>query len=176
MKLIVGLGNPGEEHRRNRHNAGFVFVDRLAVELGDGAGWMEKKKWGGWVNEVADNLLLLKPGKYMNESGVVVQRVIDYFKIELAEVWVVHDDLDLRLGSWKMQRGVGPKVHNGVSSVERSIGKEFWRVRLGVDSRDGDRGVSGEDYVLANFSEGEQELFVKEVGEAVMSLSETIRG
>ena len=95
----------------------------------------------------------------MNESGRAVRKVMDYYKLSENNLILVHDDLDLKLGEYKIQKGVGPKVHNGLTSIEERLGRtDFWRVRVGIDSRQSAVGSrqSGEDYVLADFSSDEE--------------------
>ncbi|MBU1071203.1 aminoacyl-tRNA hydrolase, partial [Patescibacteria group bacterium] len=114
MKLIVGLGNIGEKYKNTRHNVGFMVVDEL-----------EKHK------EDLGKVMLVKPATFMNESGRAVAKMVRFYKLDLDNLYVVHDDLDLKLGEYKIQKGVGPKVHNGILSVEKELGdKEFWRVRV----------------------------------------------
>jgi len=104
----------------------------------------------------------------MNASGRTVRKIKDYFKVGLDEIWVVHDDLDIVLGEYKMQKGKGPKVHNGLKSVEESLGKkDFWRVRVGVDGRGGKRRELAEKYVLKDFGKQEGEVVKKVVGRVV---------
>lgn len=164
MKLIVGLGNPGSEYTKTRHNTGFVVVERLAIVKE--AGWQKQEKFGAEVAR-AGEVLLVKPQTFMNASGKTVSKLANFYKIAAEDIYIVHDDLDLRMGDYKIQEGVGPKVHNGVESVERELGlKNFWRVRVGIDNR-GEIRIAGEDYVLANFSTEEEEK-LKEVVEKIV--------
>ena len=154
MKLIVGLGNIGKKYENTRHNVGFMVIDEL-----------------GKQRETLGKVMLVKPATFMNESGREVAKLKNFYKIDLNNVYVVHDDLDLKLGEYKIQKEVGPKVHNGVASVEKSLGcKEFWRVRVGVDNRNGDRRVSGEDYVLGKFKKEEKEIINEVVGRVIKEL------
>ena len=153
MKLVVGLGNPGEKYAGTRHNVGFVVVDRL---VGEEEFKMEKK----FKSEIVrmGEVLVAKPQSFMNKSGDVVSEVVRFYKVETDDLWVIHDDLDIRLGSYKVQKGVGPKVHNGVGNIEERLGEnEFWRVRVGVDNRES-REVSGEEYVLGKFRSSERKV------------------
>ncbi len=132
MKLLIGLGNPGEKYKNNRHNVGHMFVDFL----GRGE----------------------KTDCFMNESGKFVRRWADFYKVGPEDLYIVHDDLDIPLGQFKIQLGVGPKVHYGIQSAEKELGtKDFWRVRIGVDARDPENRTPGEQYVLEDFSAEEQE-------------------
>ena len=170
MKMIVGLGNPGREHENNRHNAGFMAVDKLA-----GARW--ESKFGALVAKM-DEILLVKPQDFMNRSGEAVGKLARFYKIEPGNLWVIHDDLDLKLGDYKIQLGVGPKVHNGLTSVESGLGKKnFWRVRLGIDNRDlrPEIRVPGEEYVLSDFGGDELVTFRSVVELALTELAAKIK-
>ena len=141
MKLIVGLGNPGEEYRNHRHNVGFMFIDELHKSLP-----LEDTEFK-----------LLKPQTFMNKSGEAVAREANYYKIPPEQVIVVHDDLDIPLGLWKKQTGVGPKLHYGIQSIEEQLGtKDFVRIRIGVDNRNPENRTPGEAYVLQNFTDEER--------------------
>ena len=169
MKLMVGLGNPGKKYKRNRHNVGFRIVEKLREILGEG-NFVLEKKWEAKVMKMSD-LTLVKPTVFMNASGRAVRKVKDYFKIDLDDVWIVHDDLDIALGEYKIQKSKGPKIHNGLKSVEESLGEDgFWRVRVGVDGRGGKRRESGEEYVLKDFGKKEEEMVTKVVDEIVEEL------
>lgn len=154
MKLIVGLGNPGDEYINSRHNAGFKFVDRFTGE----ARFSMEGKFESLVYRDKD-VLFVKPQTFMNESGRAVRKIMDFYKLGIEDVILVHDDLDLKLGEYKLQTGVGPKVHNGVSSVEASLpDKNFLRVRIGIDNREKNIYTgAGADYVLSNFGKEEME-------------------
>ncbi len=157
MKLLVGLGNPGEKYAKNRHNVGFMFLDWVDGDVV----WREEKKFYGMVAEIKvgdEKYLLLKPSTFMNDSGKAVAAVVNFYKLNVSDVFVVHDDLDISFGSWKIQQGKGPKVHNGITSVEESLGDvNFWRVRIGVDGRDPKNRIDGYSYVLQDFTGEEQE-------------------
>lgn len=136
MKLIIGLGNPGSKYIHNRHNVGYLFIDFL-------------KDSGA-----AQNDELLKTNTFMNDSGVFVKKVLATNSYPLDALYIAHDDLDLKLGEYKIQFGVGPKVHNGINSVESALGtKDFWRIRIGVDNRKNDD--EGGKYVLEDFTDEE---------------------
>ena len=164
MFIIVGLGNPGEKYRENRHNAGFMFVNYLYKNSDVVKPWKYDKYTQSEISQVTfpmsdDRRLtttLVKPQTFMNQSGDAVKKIISNQKSEIGNLYVVHDDLDLVLSNFKIQKGTGPKVHNGISSIEDFLGsKDFWRVRIGVDNRE-DKKISGEDYVLQNFTSEEK--------------------
>lgn len=167
MHLIVGLGNPGEEYQKTRHNAGFMFLDEVAGN--NGFSFDRKFEAEIWKS---DKYILMKPVTFMNDSGRAVRKVMDYFKIGVEELVVVHDDLDIAFGEYKIQQEVGPKVHNGLKSVEQYLGrKDFWRVRIGIDNRQ--PGLSygtGADYVLSKFSKEE----IKEIGEVIEQIEKEL--
>ncbi len=167
MKIIVGLGNPGTKYEKTRHNAGFVLVDKMAK----GEKFSESKKFEAEILE-KDGWLLVKPLTFMNDSGRAVRKILDFYKLDQTDVVLVHDDLDLMLGEKKIQMGVGPKIHNGVNSVEQYLGtKDFLRVRLGVDNRKNrPTSLSGSDYVLEKFGKDEKEVLDQVMDEAVVEL------
>ena len=139
MKLIVGLGNPGGKYRDNRHNVGHWVVEALLKR------------------PLPNEFVVKKSPVFMNESGIFVKKLVEQYRANLSDLWVIHDDLDIPLGSYKIQKGKGPKLHNGVNSIERELGTdEFWRVRVGVDNRDQESRISGEEYVLQDFSQEER--------------------
>ncbi len=139
MKLVIGLGNPGEQYLNTRHNVGHLFVDELQK------------------HSFSNGFVLRKTDTFMNESGKYVKEQIDKYKLDISNLYIVHDDLDILLGSYKIQFGRGPKDHNGISSVDSELGsKNYWHVRIGVDMRDPQNRVLGEEYVLQNFTAEEK--------------------
>ena len=169
MKLVVGLGNPGAKYANNRHNTGFMAADALAAKF-------EVETWESKFSALiakAGGLLLVKPQLFMNKSGEVVAEVVNFYKVQTSDLWVIHDDLDLALGEYKIQVGIGPKVHNGVNSIESQLGKDdFWRVRLGTDNRPvGPARTPGEDYVLADFTQEERQIAIGVIKKVVVDLS-----
>ena len=174
MKVVVGLGNPGEKHANNRHNVGFMVVDKMAYgewHMANGLKPIWENKFGAMVCKIGD-LLLVKPQRFMNKSGEVVSEIVNFYKVSTADLWVCHDDLDIRLGEYKIANGVGPKDHNGLNSVEKSLGKaDFWRVRVGTDNRpEGEARTPGEDYVLADFLPDEVKVIEAVIEKAVKEL------
>ncbi len=170
MKIIVGLGNPGVEYQMTRHNAGIMLVERLAFSLktlrerrSGGYGW--RKNYDALVYKTSEMILVKTKDVFMNESG----RIIRELGIRNQELWVAHDDLDIKLGEYKVQRGRGPKVHNGVKSVEDALGtKDFWRVRIGINNRTNQElRITGEDYVLQRFTREEKEVLDRVLNEII---------
>lgn len=167
MKLVVGLGNPGEKFVSTRHNTGFMATDLLAKKLS--VSWESDSKFNSLVARTGE-ILLVKPQTFMNSSGETVQKYVNFYKINESETWVIHDDLDIKLGQYKIQNGVGPKVHYGIQSIDKLLGtKNYWRVRIGVDHR-GETRTSGEDYVLQKFDEEEREI----LGEIIEKATEEV--
>lgn len=139
MRLIIGLGNPGEKYKNNRHNAGYMVIDELLKSL-------------------PEDVVAVKTDVFMNESGSVVKKLTEKYKVDPEDLYVIHDDLDIPLGSYKIQKGRGPKDHKGILSIERELEtSDFWRVRVGIDSRgmDNELRTKGEDYVLQDFTDEE---------------------
>lgn len=142
MKLIVGLGNPGKEYQKTRHNIGFMALDLLAQQLG--AEFQEKKDWQAEVaeaNHAGEKILLVKPLTYMNNSGQAIRQIADYFKIGAADIWIISDDIDLPLGRIRTRGSGSSGGHHGLDSVEALLGtQEYTRIRLGIGpvSEEGD--------------------------------------
>lgn len=188
MKLIVGLGNPGREYESTRHNIGFMVVDRLGRELGgEAAVWQTDTKKNVMTAKTGD-VLLVKPLTFMNKSGFAVKAVVDYYKLDPTDVWVVHDDIDLPLGKIRIREKGGTAGHNGVDSILRQLKSDvFVRFRLGIGrgrestGRQTDRNLHHRSviaFVLSRFHRGEAGEFrklVKHGAEAVrIALTEGI--
>jgi len=162
MKVIFGLGNIGEEYMTTRHNIGFQFVDYVLKETGGSETGQKKHKGIIVRKEVGDEtVLFVKPTTLMNLSGDCVRDLVSFYKVSMEDILIVHDDLDIPLGGYKMQISKGPKGHNGLIDIERKLGtKDFLRLRLGIENRTDIR-FSGEDYVLGKFSK-EEDLIIRE--------------
>jgi peptidyl-tRNA hydrolase, PTH1 family len=156
VKLIVGLGNVGDEYLKTRHNAGFLLLDQLATEP-----FTSEKKFKANVSSVMfgeQKIILAKPNTMMNNSGLAVRLLADYYKLWPKNICIAHDDLDIRLSEFKLQYGKGPKIHNGILSIEKYLSsKSFWRIRIGVDNRSPEtrKNIRGHAYVLGMFSNEE---------------------
>jgi PTH1 family peptidyl-tRNA hydrolase len=170
MKLYVGLGNPGDKYEHTRHNVGFMLVDKLASKYS--CSWERSGKLESLVAKpAAVNLMFAKPQTFMNASGKAVSALLNYYNIAKEELVVVHDDLDIKLGEYKIQNGKGPKLHNGVESVEKSLGyTDFKRIRIGVDNREAGNRINGEDYVLQKFSADELEIIERTLEKLVIEI------
>lgn len=153
MILFVGLGNPGKEYEQTRHNIGFMAVDAIIHRFSFEA---PKAKFHGEFSQgVIDGhkVLLLKPSTFMNRSGVAVSEVVSFYKIALENVVVFHDELDLPLGKIRVKKGGGAAGHNGLRDIDARIGKDYRRVRIGID-HPGDK-VKVHSYVLKAFAKAE---------------------
>jgi PTH1 family peptidyl-tRNA hydrolase len=157
VKLVVGLGNPGPKYAGNRHNVGFMALDVLAERLK--AGPFRDKFAGEFARAESADLVLLKPLTYMNDSGTSVQQAMQFFKVELCDVLVAHDELDLAFGELKLKQAGGTAGHNGLKSIVRHCGGEgFARLRIGIGRPPG--GSAGGDvvsFVLGDFSATERQ-------------------
>ena len=171
MYLIVGLGNPGEDYEKTRHNAGFLFVNKIA---GKEKFTVDRKMEAEVLKK--GELILAKPFTFMNDTGRAVRKIVDFYKLSIEDVVIVHDDLDLAFGEYKVQKDKGPKVHNGLKSVEQYLGRtDFLRVRIGIDNRQ--PGISygtGADYVLSKMSKEELKELDGSMDEAYRELTETL--
>ena len=164
MKLIVGLGNPGPEYGSTRHNVGFMVVDKLARELGTDLVWEENKKHNALLARTGD-VLLVKPLTHVNGSGYAVRSLVDFYKLAPADVWVVHDDIDLPLGKIRIREKGGSAGHNGVDSILKHLKTDvFVRFRLGIGRGKESTGLNADKnlhhrsvitFVLSRFKQGE---------------------
>lgn len=154
MKLITGLGNPGAKYARNRHNIGFMALDQIAADHGFSP-W--KAKHQGVISEGrfgSDKVVLLKPETFMNNSGQSVQAAMRFYKLEPADLIVLHDEIDLAPGKVKYKIGGGHAGHNGLRSIHAHIGADYARVRLGVGHPGHKDAVPG--YVLRDFPKADE--------------------
>ncbi|MGC9419626.1 MAG: aminoacyl-tRNA hydrolase [Rhodovulum sp.] len=155
MRLFVGLGNPGAKYAGNRHNIGFMAVDRIAGDHGF-APW--RAKFQGQVAEGrldGEKVVLLKPETYMNRSGDSVQAAVQFYKLAPGDVTVFHDELDLAPGKCRLKQGGGHAGHNGLRSIHAHIGPDYERVRLGIGHPGHKDRVSG--YVLSDFAKADRD-------------------
>lgn len=155
MKLIVGLGNPGREYENTRHNIGFIFIDKLAESLGLS---IKKEKFNGLYVETIINgekVLLLKPLSYMNLSGEVVIKYVNFFKIRIEDILIINDDLDMDFGRIRLKASGSSGGHNGLRNIENHLNtKNFKRLKFGIANN---KEVDTKDYVLGKFSKEEME-------------------
>jgi len=164
MQLIVGLGNPGAKYLGTRHNIGFQVLDYLAEQ--NNLSFCDSK----WRARIAKaklwnkTILLVKPETFMNESGVAVGRIADYYRVAIEDIIVIHDDLDLDLARVKIVVNRGGGGHNGIASLINHLGsKEFSRVEVGIGRPPENRPAS--DFVLAKFDSVEQKIIAEKIAE-----------
>jgi len=152
--LIVGLGNPGREYKDNRHNVGFMLVDRLTVRFNARMSRLQAKALVASVNYEDNKLILAKPQTYMNLSGQSIQGLARFYKLPLENVIVAHDDLDLPFGTIRIRPGGGPGGQKGIAStIERLGSKDFRRLRIGIGRPPGRMDPAA--YVLQNFHQAD---------------------
>ena len=163
--LIVGLGNPGNEYTKTRHNVGFMAVDYLAP---DDAVWKKEKNALITRSEINGmNVILVKPQTYMNNSGEAVGPLMAFYKIPLENIIVIHDDMDLKLGTLREKVGGSSAGHNGIKSIDNAIGNEYRRIRIGIGHpRDFESPIDSADWVLGKFDD-EQMKQIKSVIESI---------
>lgn len=155
MRLFAGLGNPGAKYAGNRHNIGFMAIDRIAADHGFAP---FRAKFQGLVSEGRlgqERVILLKPETFMNLSGQSVRAAMDFYKIEPADLVVFHDELDLAPGKCRTKMGGGHAGHNGLRSIHAHIGDAYGRVRLGIGHPGHKDRVA--DYVLSDFAKADQD-------------------
>jgi peptidyl-tRNA hydrolase, PTH1 family len=171
MKLIVGLGNPGEKYESTRHNLGFMVLDHLLkdIESVSKSNWSKEEKLKSEIyafdyqpkNGMLEKVILAKPLTYMNNSGMAVGLIARFYKIKPEDIWIIHDELDLPLGSLKIRLGGGGAGHHGIESIMENLGTDkFWRFRLGIGlthnhDEIAKHKVNGQEFVLKGFRGGE---------------------
>lgn len=167
MKLIVGLGNPGEQYQKTRHNAGFMIIEQFLkdFESTKDTVWTNNKKFKSDIAEIswqpkhgeAEKVILAKPKTYMNNSGMAVGAIAQFYKIDPEDIWVVQDDIDLRLGALRIRFGGGAGGHRGIESLLTVFPNgNFWRVRCGIGRPDETADTKGVDtFVLGEFTHQE---------------------
>ncbi|MDP2904622.1 MAG: aminoacyl-tRNA hydrolase [Methylovulum sp.] len=158
IKLMVGLGNPGRQYEKTRHNVGFLFLDKLLA--GSNGVWVVHSRFQGLIAEygcASGKVVLLKPQTFMNQSGQSVGKVARYYKLLPEEILVVHDELDFDVGSVRLKKGGGHAGHNGLRDIVAHLGSnEFYRLRIGIGRPAAGKVVA--DYVLSVPSKSELQL------------------
>ena len=157
MKLIVGLGNPGKEYEKTRHNVGFRFIDFYTQKIDGAVSWTSK--FDGLIYETRINnnkVVFLKPQTFMNLSGNSVRKVVDYYNIDIDDVLIVSDDLDLNIGNFKLRLSGSSGGHNGLKDIELKLGSSnYKRLKVGISK---ENNMDTKDYVLGNFSTTENKI------------------
>ena len=178
IRLVVGLGNPGKEYERTRHNAGFWLVERFAA--GSGVALRKDPKYQALVGRTeggnaGGSAWLLLPQSFMNSSGRAVQMLAGFFKIKPEEILVVHDELDFAPGVARMKQGGGIAGHNGLRDISQRLGShDYWRLRLGVGKPPA--GAEGADYVLQKPAAEDKAAIDQAIDRALQVLPEMLTG
>jgi PTH1 family peptidyl-tRNA hydrolase len=165
MLLLVGLGNPNPNNSDNRHNVGFLVIDAINEKFKLSK---QKPKFKGLLTTGKideQKIFAIKPLTFMNSSGVCIKELIEYFKIDVKDVFVFHDDMDIDLGKVKVKFGGSSAGHNGIESIDKNIGKNYSRIRIGIGRPT--KNADSSDHVLDNFSIDEKEN-VKEVAQNII--------
>ena len=169
MLLLVGLGNPNLNNSNNRHNVGFLVIDAINEKFKLSK---QKPKFKGLLTTGKINeqkVFAIKPLTFMNNSGVCIKELIEYFKIDVKDVFVFHDDMDIDIGKVKAKLGGGNAGHNGIDSIDKNIGKNYSRIRIGIGHPK--KESTGVDHVLDNFSGDEKQNVEKVTKNITESLS-----
>ncbi|MEF3692447.1 MAG: aminoacyl-tRNA hydrolase [Candidatus Moraniibacteriota bacterium] len=162
MKIIIGLGNPGEKYQENRHNAGFIILDEIQKKL-EFPNFEFSKKFNAFITEKEigrEKFILLKPQTFMNNSGSSVSAVLNFYKLSPRDLIIVNDDLDILVGKYKIALDSSARGHNGVQSIFNTLKTQaIKRVKIGVEKETGraSRRVTGKRFVLENFTPSEFE-------------------
>ena len=163
MKLIVGLGNPGKEYNNTRHNIGYMFLDSIAKDKNL---VFDKEKFNAKYVEYTYNgekVILIKPLSFMNLSGDVVRKYVDYFKVDIIDILIIHDDLDMPVGKIKLKQNGSSGGHNGIKDISLKLGtEEFKRLKVGIANN---KNMDTKDYVLGKFNDEEKELINEAIEE-----------
>ena len=171
MLLLVGLGNPSPNSSNNRHNIGFLIIDAINEKFKLSK---QKPKFKGLLTTGKINeqkVFAIKPLTFMNSSGICIKELIEYFKINVKDVFVFHDDMDIDIGKVKVKFGGDNAGHNGIDSIDKNIGKNYSRIRIGIGRPK--KNSTGADHVLDNFSNDEKgnvEIVTKNIIESLSIL------
>ena len=161
MKLIVALGNPTPKYAKTRHNVGFMALDFYVSQFRESMPFLRDSAFAMSAKFNAEilkceNVIFAKPQTFMNNSGESIKRIADFYKI--SDIAVIHDDLDLNLGAVRFKFGGGNAGHNGLKSIDNLLGKEYLRIRIGIDKPQKDSENAIIDFVLGDFSEAEMKI------------------
>lgn len=173
MKLIVGLGNPGKQYEKTRHNVGFDVIDAYLTKKNQNN---YKDKFQGLYNKININdekIIFLKPQKYMNLSGEVVKKYVDFFKISTNDILVIQDDLDQELGKIKLKQNSSSGGHNGIKNIELHLGtKNYKRLKIGISN---DKNKDTKDYVLGKMTVEERKIIDKTIDKCIDILDDYLK-
>ncbi len=166
MLLLVGLGNPNPNNTNNRHNVGFLVIDAINAKFKLSK---QKPKFKGLLTTGKINeqkVYAIKPLTFMNNSGICIREIVEYFKINVKDVFVFHDDMDIDIGKIKVKFGGGNAGHNGIESIDKNIGKDYSRVRIGIGRPKNNS--TGVEHVLDNFA-NEEKKDIEEVNNNIIN-------
>ena len=169
MLLLVGLGNPNPDNSNNRHNVGFLVINKINAKFKLSK---QKPKFKGLLttgNINEQKVFAIKPLTFMNNSGICIKELIEYFKIDVKDVFVFHDDMDIDIGKVKAKIGGSSAGHNGIDSIDKNIGKNYPRIRIGIGRPKKDS--TGTVHVLDNFSDDEKQKVEEVTNNIIESLS-----
>lgn len=158
MKLIVGLGNPGKEYQNTRHNVGFEIIDNYCINEK-----FSNKFNGEYIEKTinGEKIIFLKPLSYMNLSGTVVNKYVEYFKIDIKNIMIIHDDLDIPLGTAKLKQNSSSGGNNGMKSIIQELkAQEFCQYKIGISNN---KQIETKDYVLGKFTKEERNVLKKQI-------------
>ena len=158
MKVILALGNPGDKYAYTRHNVGFLVIDQLAA--GQSAQFSSKPKFSADIAELnmsGEKNLLVKPTTYYNEVGIAARAILDFYKLALDDLLIIHDDTALGFGKIRVRKGGRDAGSNGLKSLHNHIGADFWHIRIGTDNLLR-RQIGDVDFVLSKFNADEQKI------------------
>jgi PTH1 family peptidyl-tRNA hydrolase len=175
IKLIIGLGNPGDKYSKTRHNAGFWFIDALANRYN--SSFKTETKFSGEVAKIAidgESVWLLKPSTFMNRSGLAAHQISSFYKIPVEQVLVAYDELDLSPGTVRLKKSGGHGGHNGLRDLHAQISKDYMRLRFGI-GHPGDR-TKVADYVLSRPSQGDEIEINNAIDRALDVIAQIISG
>ena len=168
MRLIVGLGNPGEKYERTRHNLGFMVVEKIAQKKE--VVFRFEPHYESRFAEMGDlenRIKLVEPQIFMNESGRAVALCKNYWKVDSEDIWVIHDDVDLEMGKVRVNLGGTSAGHKGIESIIQAIGEQFWRIRVGVGKSDQ---IPTEEWVIMNFEKADE----KNLGKVIDQVADLV--
>jgi PTH1 family peptidyl-tRNA hydrolase len=175
IRLIAGLGNPGSQYDKTRHNAGFWFVDELARRYS--GQFSSEKRFSGDVCKLqvgSHAVWLIKPMTFMNRSGLAVRQLADFYRIPVEQILVVHDELDIPAGDVRLKQGGGHGGHNGLRDCHAHLGADYWRLRLGI-GHPGDRNKVV-DYVLSRPSQDDEIVIMRAIDTAAEQIGLILQG
>lgn len=169
MKLIVGLGNPGEKYNNTRHNIGFIFIDEIIKRLD-----IKENVRNDFNSEYikTENAFFQKPQTYMNDSGLAISMIMKYYKIDVSDLYVIYDDMDLEVGRIRIREKGSAGGHNGIKSIISHCGDKFTRIKIGIGSKK-ENAIS---HVLGNFSKQEEEILDSRKDDIVNLVKDVLNG